>query len=111
MTERFLIDETCTHDFIDTENPTCNGYRYVEAIDLLNEIHESFTPIQKICTKYNINIEDLPDILEEYILIDNEVIEQKNIQNIIKEAYLTERTALGKSVLKQLIEQIGDTID
>lgn len=62
--------------------------------------------LQNIAKKYNFSISDAPEILEEYILIDNEVIEQKNIENIIKEAYKNERTALGKSVLKQLLEAI-----
>lgn len=33
--------------------------------------------------------------------------ENEQIKHIIKEAYLTERTALGKSVLKQLMERVG----
>ena len=65
---------------------------------------EQLTELSK---KYNFQLEDLPDILEEYILIDNEVIEQKNIENMIKNAYETERTNLGKSVLKQLLDQIN----
>jgi len=32
--------------------------------------------------------------------------ENKHIKNTIKEAYETERTDLGKSVLKQLLEQL-----
>ena len=62
--------------------------------------------LKALAEEYNFKIEDVPDILEEYILIDNEVIEQKNIENIIKGAYETERTNLGKSVLKQLLENI-----
>ena len=60
--------------------------------------------LTELSKEYNFKLSDVPDILEEYILIDNEVIEQKNIENLIKEAYETERTSLGKSVLKQLIE-------
>ena len=62
--------------------------------------------LQQLADEYNFRLEDVPDIMEEYILIDNEVIEQKNIENIIKEAYETERTQLGRSVLKQLLEKI-----
>jgi len=62
--------------------------------------------LKQLSQKYNFKIEDTPDILEEYILIDNEVIDQKNIENTIKEAYTSERTAIGKSVLKQLLEAI-----
>ena len=62
--------------------------------------------LTELSQEYNFQLKDVPDILEEYILIDNEVIEQKNIENTIKEAYKTERTSLGKSVLKQLLEAI-----
>ena len=62
--------------------------------------------LQSLADEYNFRLEDVPDIMEEYILIDNEVIEQKNIENLIKEAYETERTQLGRSVLKQLLEKI-----
>ena len=56
--------------------------------------------------EYNFRLEDTPDILEEYILIDNEVIENKNIENLIRQSIETERTTLGRNVLKQLLEQI-----
>lgn len=62
--------------------------------------------LTELSKQYNFNLSDVPDILEEYILIDNEVIEQKNIQNTIKEAYDNERTAIGRSVLRQLLEAI-----
>ena len=62
--------------------------------------------LETLSKEYNFTLEDVPDILEEYILIDNEVIENKNIINTIKESYNQERTALGKSVLKQLLEQM-----
>ena len=56
--------------------------------------------------EYNFKLEDVPDILEEYILLDNEVIEQKNIENLIKQSIESERTTLGRNVLKQLLEAI-----
>ena len=62
--------------------------------------------LTELSKQYNFNLSDVPDILEEYILIDNEVIEQKNIQNTIKEAYDNERTAIGRSVLHQLLEAL-----
>ena len=62
--------------------------------------------LTELSKQYNFKIEDVPDILEEYILIDNEVIEQKNIENLIKEAYNNERTQIGKNTLKQLLEAI-----
>ena len=69
----------------------------------MTEWIERLTELSK---EYNFKIEDVPDILEEYILIDNEVIEQKNIENLIKEAYNNERTQIGKNTLKQLLEAI-----
>ena len=62
--------------------------------------------LTELSQEYNFQLKDVPDILEEYILIDNEVIEQKNIENLIKEALATERTEIGKNVLKQLLETI-----
>ena len=62
--------------------------------------------LQALADEYHFRLEDVPDIMEEYILIDNEVIEQKNIENMIKEAYTNEKTALGKSILKQLLDKL-----
>ena len=62
--------------------------------------------LTELSKEYNFQLSDVPDILEEYILIDNEVIEQKNIENLIKEAYNNERTHIGKNTLKQLMEAI-----
>jgi hypothetical protein len=62
--------------------------------------------LTELSKQYNFKLTDVPDILEEYILIDNEVIEQKNIENTIKEAYNNERTHIGKNTLKQLLEAI-----
>ena len=67
---------------------------------------EWITQLKALSKEYHFRLEDVPDILEEYILIDNEVIENKNIINIIKNAIANERTALGKSVLKQLLETL-----
>ncbi len=62
--------------------------------------------LKALSEEYHFQLEDVPDILEEYILIDNEVIENKNIIHTIKEAYETERTSIGKSVLKQLLQSL-----
>lgn len=62
--------------------------------------------LTELSKEYNFQLDDVPDILLEYILIDNEVIEQKNIENTIKEALNNERTHIGQSVLKQLLEAI-----
>ena len=62
--------------------------------------------LQALSEEYHFRLEDVPDILEEYILIDNEVIENKNIIQTIKEAMENERTHIGRNVLKQLLESI-----
>jgi hypothetical protein len=47
------------------------------------------------------------DIVEEVCPVLNELHEEnQHIKNTIKEAYNNERTQLGKSVLKQLMEAI-----
>jgi hypothetical protein len=40
-------------------------------INKLNELEEQIRPIRDVCIKYNIELEDLPDTLEEYIAYDN----------------------------------------
>ena len=37
-----------------------------------NPCYKKLDPIEDICFKYNMKIEDLPQILEEYISYDNE---------------------------------------
>lgn len=69
----------------------------------MTEWIEQLTELSK---QYNFKLEDVPEILEEYILIDNEVIEQRNIENTIRDAYENERTNIGKNVLRQLLEAI-----
>ena len=69
-------------------------------------MEEWITQLQSLSEEYNFRLEDVPDILEEYILIDNEVIENKNIENIIKQSIETERTTLGRNVLRQLLESL-----
>ena len=69
-------------------------------------MEEWITQLQSLSEEYNFRLEDVPDIMEEYILIDNEVIENKNIENIIKQSIETERTTLGRNVLRQLLESL-----
>ena len=70
------------------------------------DMTEWIDKLTELSKEYNFQLTDVSDILEEYILIDNEVIEQKNIENLIKEAYNNERTHIGKNTLKQLLEAI-----
>ena len=73
-TERYMIDNAGT--LIDKK--TCQTYDYLEEIlPILNQQENQLKPIQEICTKYNIPIEDLPEVLEEYITLDNEEYEEK----------------------------------
>ena len=59
---------------------------------------------------------DNADEMELFIKEINELVEEnkklkkenQHIKNTIQEAYNNERTQLGKSVLKQLIQNIGD---
>lgn len=44
------------------------------------ELKTQIEPIQKICKKYKIPLEDLPEVLEEYITYDNEEYLEK-LQN------------------------------
>lgn len=62
--------------------------------------------LTELSQEYNFQLKDVPDILEEYILVDNEIIQNKNIENMIKEALANERTSIGQSVLRQLLEAI-----
>jgi hypothetical protein len=50
---------------------------FISIRDLLNELDTQLKPIQDICTKYKIPITDLPEVLEEYITLDNEEYEEK----------------------------------
>jgi DNA anti-recombination protein RmuC len=68
-----------------------------EVVELLNELHEENKELQfqlKEC--------------RERKLYSRRKLEEENthIKNTIKEMYETERTALGRSVLKQLLEAI-----
>ena len=49
---------------------------------------------------------DLTNPNEMLYLLNSLADESKQIKHIIKEAYNNERTQIGKSVLKQLMEQI-----
>ena len=72
--ERYMIDNCGT--LIDKK--TCTCYDYLEEIlPTLNQQENQLKPIKEICTKYNIPLEDLPEVLEEYITLDNEEYEEK----------------------------------
>ena len=90
MTERFIIDDAGT--LIDIE--TRNTYDYVSDIcPLLNQLNNEIKENEDIIDKQSDRIITLAN-------------ENTKIQNLITEAYQNERTSLGKSVLKQLMEAI-----
>ena len=47
-------------------------YQARELERFLNGILEDLLPILEVCRKYNIDVKDLPETLEEYIAYDNE---------------------------------------
>lgn len=64
--------------------------------------HKSFTLNNKL------SAEDLKGLLDNYYEKNKMLsLETQLIKHIVKDAYITERTALGKSVLRQLAERIG----
>ena len=88
--ERFIVDTTGT--LIDMV--TRDTFDYVsDVVDLLNSLNEENEQLKKDCS-------NLIDDNTEY------VSEMNHIKQVIKEAYNNERTQLGKSVLKQLMEAI-----
>lgn len=67
LTERYIIN--ICGSFIDLE--TKKFFNEHEAACKLNKYETILKPIRDVCEKYNIPLEDLPDVLEEYIAYDN----------------------------------------
>ena len=90
MTDRFIIDDCGT--LIDTYNR--NTYDYIsDIVPLLNEQEKTFKRFNDKITELHWENHQLTTQME-------------TIKNTIEEAYQTERTELGRSVLKQLLEAI-----
>ena len=67
LTERYIINiEGKVIDL--NENKFVDSYGVAH---LLNKYETILEPIREVCEKYNIPLEDLPDVLEEYIAYDN----------------------------------------
>lgn len=47
-------------------------YQLEKLVECLNNKEKQLTPIISICKKYHIPIEDLPGVLDEYIVRDND---------------------------------------
>ena len=90
---------------------------YGDGDDDCFELYESKEDSQKVCDKLN-NILDENEQLKSTIntlthdntkmkkVLNTTKKENEHIKNTIKEAYNSERTHIGKSVLKQLLETI-----
>ena len=83
--------------------------------DLLNELHEENQRLKGRIQEYEgqvqhqrtEDINELAVIAIKYKALENE---NNHIKNTIQEAYYTERTDMGKSVLKQLAESLEITV-
>ena len=61
-------------------------------------------------TLIDIETRNTYDYVSEICPVLNELVtENKQIKNTIKEAYQNERTHIGRNVLKQLLNNIGET--
>ena len=90
MTDRFIIDDAGT--LIDIE--TRDTYDYVsEVAPILNELNKEKEYLKKVETSTD-------------ELLVNQFQENQKIKRTIEEAHYNERTKLGRSVLKQLLEAI-----
>jgi len=63
--------------YLNISNVYCIINRMNELADENTQHENELKPIQNICTKYNIKLEDLPETLEEYIAYDNAEYEEK----------------------------------
>jgi len=76
--------KTIKHDFhnykiINEANKECYGLfnrfdyeKLIKITDKLNQFESELSPIREVCRKYNIPIADLPAVLDEYIVRDND---------------------------------------
>ena len=76
--------KTIKHDFynykiINETNGECYGLfnrfdyeKLIQITNKLNQFEQRLTPIIEVCKKYNIPIADLPGVLDEYIVRDND---------------------------------------
>lgn len=101
MTEkRFMVDDAGT--LIDMQ--TRNTYDYVtDIVELLNELNN-----ENMELKLRLDICEKPLFSRRRLHEENQTLQKENnrIKQTIKEAYKTERTHIGRSVLKQVLEQM-----
>lgn len=111
MTEkRFEMKDPNCWGYPITDNKTgtvynCNSNIWMkELVGVLNALHEENKSLKK-------QLDDTIDLLAKEInssenAFEGLLKENQHIKQTIIEAYQTERTEIGKSVLKQLIEQM-----
>ena len=105
MTDRFIIDDAGT--LIDIQ--TRNTYDYVNDVcPLLNELDNDKRHAMRALTNGNkLSSKEIYFLLDKAVEQSVELeLENERIKHIITDAYNTERTDLGRSVLKQLMEAI-----
>ena len=73
---------------------------FMDMFDLLNNLSEENEQLKSIIDKLTLDNTKMKKVL------NTTKKENEHIKNTIKEAYNNERTELGKSVLKQLLEAI-----
>ena len=96
----FGITDNNTVDKVNVINSIHTEIEAEWLCDLLNELHEENEQLKQDVTDTNMANSILQERVEHYRK------ENEQLRNNIKEAYQTERTMIGKSVLKQLIEQM-----
>ena len=104
MTEkRFMVDDAGT--LIDMETRNMYELAY-EVVDLLNEQHETIQQLKQ--ENMELKLTCKPLFSKRQLHKENQQLKTENqhIKTTIREAYNNERTELGKSVLKQLLETI-----
>ena len=89
-------DKTTTYHTYETHKKE----KCLELVDLLNTLHEEIEYLKPRANENSNYIEDLEEDIIHYRQ------ENEHIKHTIKEAIDNERTELGKSVLKQLLEAI-----
>ena len=102
MTKRFkeTISTGIVTDTITGEEYNCEYRINDELLELINKIAEENKQLKKVL-QYETQMHN-----KWKTECTNEIKENNKIKNTIKEMYNNERTYIGKSTLKQLLEQI-----
>ena len=113
--KRFKMSNLNDVGISDHEKRRLYDLRTVEGVisvyECLNELHEENTDLKQILKQQmkdpTNEINKLNDVINRLHWENHQLTTQmETIKNTIEEAYQTERTELGRSVLKQLLEKI-----